>query len=64
LFDVPESATKVEIIHTYVIKDIFIPKGCENDPVLARQKAVRKGEIKRVVSVDGKIKQSTIKLEA
>jgi len=67
LFDVPldeaMNARRVEILHTYIINEIEIPKEYENDPKMARLRGIRKGEIKRSVSLDGKLYQSTIPME-
>lgn len=51
LFDIP-SFKKVDIQHTFLIEDIEIPKD-EKDPVLMREKAIRKGKIIRKINVDG-----------
>jgi hypothetical protein len=65
LWDAPEAAgaRKIELRHTYIIEDIEIPKECEDDPVLARVRALRKGKIKRVIEYDGKLKESLIPME-
>jgi len=54
---------KVEIKHTYVIDDIKIPKQYENDPAMARLKAVRVGKIIRELNIDGNISKTEIKME-
>lgn len=50
LFNVPEFE-KVSISHTLDINEIVLPKGIK-DPVELREKAVRKGKVKRVIKIN------------
>ncbi|MBU1111911.1 MAG: hypothetical protein ABIG93_04255 [archaeon] len=55
LFDVKVDKFKsAEIKSTFIIEDVKIPKGYENDFAMARKMAQKKGKIHRIVSVDGK----------
>ena len=51
-WDVPDGK-KVIIEHTVSINEIEIPPD-EKDPVMMREKAVRKGKLIRKIDVDGK----------
>jgi hypothetical protein len=42
------------ITHTFIINDLIVPKENENDYVMARITAKRKGILKRVIEFDGK----------
>jgi hypothetical protein len=42
------------IIHTFIIKDLIVPKEYEHDYVMARVMAKRKGILKRLIEFDGK----------
>jgi len=55
-FDFP-NFKEVKIRHTIEVKDIELPKGIE-DPREVREKAVRKGIVKRIVAVDGRAEES------
>ncbi len=64
LFDTkPDKFKKAEIKHTYVIDNIEIPKQYENDPAMARLKAIRKGKIIREINLDGNISKSEMKMQ-
>ena len=63
LFDVPESKS-YDIIHEYVIDDITIPKEYENDPIMARKMAVRKGILKRKIDTGSGVVEKEYPLEA
>ena len=52
LFDIP-SFKSAEITHTFLIKEIIIPKG-EPDPAKMREMAKKKGIIIRKIIVDEK----------
>jgi hypothetical protein len=54
---------EIKINHTIQIEDIDIDKN-EKDPVLMREKAVKKGKIIRKATVDGKVHIKDYKLEA
>lgn len=56
-FDLPESAKEAKINHTLEINDIVLPKGV-SDPVELREKAERKGIVKRIVTISGEKKES------
>jgi hypothetical protein len=65
LFDLKtDEFKKIIINHTYFVDDIIIPKEFENDPLLARKNAIRKGKIKRILDVDEKISECEFALEA
>lgn len=64
LFDTKVDKFKLtKIKHTYVIESIEIPKQYENDPAMARLKAIRKGKIVREVCVDDNTTKSDIKMQ-
>ena len=64
LFDTKvDKFKKVEIKHTYVIENIDVPKQYENDPAMARLKAIRIGKIIREINLDGKITKSEIQMK-
>lgn len=54
VFDVKEDFKKIEISHDFIIKDIIVPKGYEDDPRMARKMAIRKGKLVRRILLDGK----------
>jgi len=51
--EITEATKKAEIKHIFSITDITLPKG-ETDPIKIREKAVRKGKIIRIVTIDEK----------
>ena len=66
LFDVPAGDFKeLKVEQTYYVQDIDLDeKLLEKDADLARRKAQRRGEIKRIVTVDGKVvKESKVKFK-
>tara|TARA_Y100000034_G_scaffold20758_2_gene23836 strand:- start:19716 stop:20405 length:690 start_codon:yes stop_codon:yes gene_type:complete len=64
LFDTKTDKFKnAEIKHTYVIDKIKVPKQYENNPAMARLKAVRIGKIIREITIDEKTTKSEIKME-
>ncbi|MEM4719671.1 MAG: hypothetical protein QXG18_02300 [Candidatus Pacearchaeota archaeon] len=56
LFDLPLEFKKVRVEHTYIIKDIIIPKELEKEKDFAkiREKAKRKGKVIRKITIDSK----------
>jgi len=54
---------EVTIKHVLNIKEIVIPKN-EKDPVKLRENAVRKGTIKRIMTIDGNKSEKEVPLEA
>jgi hypothetical protein len=63
IFDITESFKEVIIIHDFLIDEIDIPKD-EKDPLIMREKAIRKGKIIRKIKIDGKENIKEINLEA
>lgn len=66
LFDIKiDSFKNVEILHKYKIETIDVDQNLVNeDPLKAREQAVRKGRIERIVNIDGKEHKSEIMLNA
>jgi len=58
-----ENLEQVTIKHILNIKEITIPKN-EKDPVKVRENAVRKGTVKRIITVDGNRTEKEVVLEA
>ena len=59
-FDVEKSDFReIKITHTYKIKELVIPEEYKNDPANARIFAKRKGEILRLVDVNGKLTENS-----
>lgn len=56
LFDYPE-AKEVKILHEIVVEDIELPKGV-TDSVEIREKAIRKGVLRRKVVADGFVQET------
>ena len=55
LYDVKDRKfKKAEIKHTLDIQDVVIPKEFENDYAKARLHAKKKGQVQRVITIDGK----------
>ncbi len=46
---------EIKMSHRYLINELLIPEEYKNDPATARVKAKRKGIIKRILEIDGKI---------
>lgn len=61
-WDLPE-CKKAQIEHTFVIKDITLPKG-EKDYAKIREMAKRKGKIIRIANVDGREIRKEAEFEA
>ncbi len=55
---------KAVIKHVFIINDLIVPKECENDYAKARMMAKRKGNVKRIVEVDGKVVEKEAGFEA
>jgi DNA-directed RNA polymerase subunit H (RpoH/RPB5) len=58
-----ENVKKAEISHTYLIKDIELPKG-ETDPAKMREMAIKKGRIIRSIKIDDKVSKKEAGFEA
>lgn len=52
-FDVKDNFKKAFIKHTYEISELIVPKEYQNDFALARKYAKRKGNLKRIINLDG-----------
>ena len=61
-WDLPDFK-KATIEHTFVIKDIVLPKG-EKDYAKIRELAKRKGKLVRTANIDGKETKKEVELEA
>lgn len=46
---------EIKMSHRYLINELLIPEEYKNDPATARVKAKRKGIIKRILEIEGKI---------
>jgi len=50
--------------HIFIINELIVPKEYENDDAMARIMAKRKGKVKRVLEIDGKIMEKEAEFEA
>lgn len=62
-FDVSDDFTQLEIKHIYHITDLEIPDEFKNNFVKAREAAIRKGKIERIINVNGKEEKREAPLE-
>ncbi|MDP2906561.1 MAG: hypothetical protein Q8O03_01330 [Nanoarchaeota archaeon] len=63
-FDFDKNFTHAKIVNKFVIIDLVVPKQYENDSVMARFMAKRKGKLLRVITVDGKEIKKEYSMEA
>ncbi len=63
-FDFDKNFTHAKIVNKFVITDLVVPKQYENDSVMARFMAKRKGKLVRVITVDEKEIKKEYPMEA
>jgi hypothetical protein len=63
-FDVGENFSELKINHTFTINELIVNDKDRDNPAMARENATRKGKIKRVLNIDGKIIEKEINFEA
>ncbi len=63
-FGIEADFSEAKIKHALSITDIEVPEQYKNDPAQARVQAIRKGTIKRIIDLDGKVTEKEIKFAA
>ncbi|MBI2672508.1 hypothetical protein HYX16_06250 [Candidatus Woesearchaeota archaeon] len=63
-FDVNENFSELKINHTFTINELIVSDKDMDNPAMARENALRKGKIKRMLNIDGKIIEKEINFEA
>lgn len=63
-FDFDKNFSEAKVVNKFVITQIIVPKGYENDFAMARLMAKRKGKLVRLITVDGNNIQKEYPMEA
>ena len=62
-FDVNENFSELKLNHTFIINELIVNDKDRDNPAMARENAARKGKIKRIMDIDGKITEKEINFE-
>jgi len=62
-FDVNENFSELKLNHTFIINELIVNDKDRYNPAMARENAARKGKIKRIMDIDGKITEKEINFE-